>query len=178
MVKYVAFLRGIGPSNPNMHGPKLCSVLEGLGYQNVRSLLSSGNVLFESDRTDTPAMEAELEAAWPKKLGFNSTTFIRSQAGLQRLEAKNPFKGLNHNQESYLLVTFFKNKPSLHFELPYQVPDKPYKLLGQLDKTVYGAVDMTTGKTPDYMTWLERQFGKAITSRTPLTIQRVIQKMQ
>jgi len=73
-----------------------------------------------------------------------------------------------------LLVTLFKNKPNLKFKIPYQVPEKPYKLLGQLDNSIYGAVDLSNGKTPDYMVWLERQFGKEITSRTIQTINRVL----
>ncbi|HSX44491.1 MAG TPA: DUF1697 domain-containing protein [Candidatus Saccharimonadales bacterium] len=177
MTKYVAFLRGIGPSNPNMHGSKLVGVLEDQGFQNVRSFISSGNVLFETDRSDIKVMETELETAWPKKLGFNSTTFIRSQAELKKLLAADSFKGLDHNHKSYLLVTFFKNKPKLNFILPYRVPEKPYELLEQLDNSVSGVVDISTGKTPDYMVWLERQFGKEITSRTIQTIRRILQKM-
>lgn len=52
MTKYVALLRGIGPSNPNMHGAKLRGVLEGLGFRDVQSVISSGNVIFSSDLTE------------------------------------------------------------------------------------------------------------------------------
>ncbi len=48
MVRYVALLRGMGPANPNMRGEKLRKVFEGLGFENVRTVLASGNVLFES----------------------------------------------------------------------------------------------------------------------------------
>ncbi len=177
-MKYVALLRGIGPGNPNMHGAKLAGVLESLGYKNVSPFISSGNVLFESSKTDTKTMESELEEAWPKQLGFSSTTFIRSQTQLQKLVDADPFKGLEHSQKQYLLVTFFKNKPKIDYKFPYQVPEKPYKLLGQTDSALYGVVSLTTGKTPDYMAWLERQFGKDITSRTIQTITRILAKMQ
>ena len=48
MIKYVALLRGIGPGNPNMRNDKLRSVFEKLGFSNVKTVISSGNVLFES----------------------------------------------------------------------------------------------------------------------------------
>src|SRR5437868_1402177 len=111
MAKYVALLRGIGPSNPNMHQAKLAGVLEGLGFSNVQAVISSGNVIFESSSTDIKALEEQIEKAWPEQLGFNSTTIIRSQAQLQALVDQNPYKNTEHSREFYLLVTFFKNPP-------------------------------------------------------------------
>src|SRR2546423_1896339 len=110
-MKYVALLRGIGPSNPNMHGQKLKAVMEELGFDNVQTVISSGNVVFESPSKDEKALEAKIEAAWPTKLGFNSTTIIRSQQQLQALVAQDPFQGAEHSRGSYLLVTFFKYQP-------------------------------------------------------------------
>jgi uncharacterized protein (DUF1697 family) len=49
--------------NPNMRNEKLRGVFEGLGLTNVKTVISSGNVLFESPREDVPALEAEIEDA-------------------------------------------------------------------------------------------------------------------
>jgi uncharacterized protein (DUF1697 family) len=170
MAKYVALLRGIGPSNPNMHGSKLKSVLEDIGFSDVQTLISSGNVLFESDLKDTAAMEAVLEKAWPVKLGFNSTTIIRSQAQLQALLDQDPYKGAEHNRTSYLLVTFFKQPQS-------DLKDKYYSDQGV--NALCSVIDTTAAaKTPDFMVKLERRFGKDITSRTWNTVQRILKKME
>ena len=48
MTKYIAFLRGIGPGNPNMRNEKLRGAFEELGFKNVQSVISSGNVIFDS----------------------------------------------------------------------------------------------------------------------------------
>ncbi len=45
-MNYVALIRGIMPSNPNMSNPNLCRVIERLGYTNVQAVIASGNVLF------------------------------------------------------------------------------------------------------------------------------------
>lgn len=177
MTKYAALLRGIGPTNPNMKGEKLRWFFEELGFKNVQTVITSGNVIFESDVKDATALEAKIEDALPKKLGFSSTTIIRSQAELQKLVDKDPYKGTSHSQQTYTLVTFFKTKPKDMPKLPLQPPGKPYTLLGQVDNAIYSVVDLTTGKTPDFMTWLERQFGKQITSRTYNTITRILNKM-
>jgi uncharacterized protein (DUF1697 family) len=110
-MKYVALLRGIGPSNPNMHGAKLKAAAESAGFKNVQTLLSSGNIIFESKSKDQATIEAKLEKTWPAKLGFNSMTIIRSQDQLQALVDADPYKGSEHSRSSYLLVTFFKKPP-------------------------------------------------------------------
>lgn len=64
MTKYVAFLRGIAPMNPNMRNEKLRTVMEDLGFSNVKTVISSGNILFESDEQNISKLEATIEAAW------------------------------------------------------------------------------------------------------------------
>lgn len=171
-MKYVALLRGIGPANPNMHGSKLKSVLEGLGFSSVRPVISSGNVIFESDSKDTAQLEEKIQKAWPEKLGFNSATIIRSQQQLQALADKDPYKGMVHGRQTYLLVTFFKHQP-----------DKELASLRNFCKeqgvnALCSVLDTTASKTPDFMAKLEKQYGKDITSRTWLTIQRILAKME
>ena len=174
----MALLRGIAPINPNMHQNKLCGVLEGLGLKNVRGVISSGNVVFESNTRDVAALEARIEAAWPKQLGFTSTTIIRSQQQLQEFVARGPFEEAMKNPSNYLLVTFFKKPQQIGFKLPYQPESKPFVLAAGSAQEVCTASDMSLSKTPDVMTWLERQFGKQITSRTWKTVHRILGKME
>jgi|SRR5581483_6094836 len=158
-MRYVALLRGIGPGNPNMHGSKLCSVFEKLGFTNVTSVISSGNVIFDSPSNNVADLELKIEKALPKYLGFNSTTIIRSHNELKALVKKNPFKNQEHSSKTYLIVTFLKDK-----------------------KLVSGGVvctAITTGqpRTPKVMADLEKKYAKAVTTRTWLTVLRILKKM-
>lgn len=176
-MKYAALLRGIGPGNPDMRNDKLREVFEELGFQNVQSVISSGNIIFETDRNDIQQIEAELEKAWPEKLGFTSTTIVRSKKQLQELVILDPFQGMTHGPSSYLLVTLFKKATHMPFKLPYQPEGKTYKLLGATNTEVFTTTDNTVVKTTDLMTWLEKQFGKEITSRTWKTLGRILKKL-
>ena len=180
MTKYVAMLRGIGPGNPNMTKEKFTDCFESLGFSGVRVVLASGNIIFESPSADQEALAMQIEEALPQKLGFKRSAVIRSASALQHLIDLDPFKGIEqqHNRNAYLLVTFFRFVPEVSLQLPYTPDNKPYTLLGRLDNAVYGSVDLTSGKTPDYMAWLEKQFGKDITSRTPKTIRLILSRMQ
>ncbi len=177
MNSYAAFLRGIMPQNPNMRNDKLRGVFESLGFTNVRTVIGSGNVLFETDLTDTKQMEAMIEEALPAQLDFNSTTIIRSRDELLMLMKRNPFKGVEPITSNYTVVTFCKTKPHFDFKLPYQPPDKSYRLLSLHDRDICTVIDMTGARTPDFMTWLEKLLSKDITTRTYKTLGRVIDKL-
>lgn len=160
-----------------MRNDKLREVFEDLEFSNVQSVISSGNILFESDEPDARKLEAMVEQALPEHLGFSSTTVIRSREQLEQFVATNPFGKLIHGPSSYLLVTFFKRPTKVNFSLPHAVPERPYKLLMASENELCTTTDNTEQPTTDLMTWLEKQFGKDITSRTWLTVQRILKKM-
>src|SRR5690242_12977005 len=53
MPLFAALLRGIAPSGTNMTNDKLRGVFEGLGLQDVASVVSSGNIVFRSSHVDS-----------------------------------------------------------------------------------------------------------------------------
>ena len=54
MIRYVALLRGINISGKNkIPMPELKKGFESLSFENVRTYLNSGNVLFSTEETDT-----------------------------------------------------------------------------------------------------------------------------
>ena len=155
-MRYVAFLRGIGPTNPNMKGERLKAVFEDLGFRNVHTVIASGNIVFDSSSSNLTTIESKIEKALPLKRGFKSTTIIRSEEKLKALIKKNPFKGARDEKPNYLLVTFFKD----------QRPE------------LCSVINLTEGRTPDFMQKLERQHGKVLTSRTWKTVGRILRKME
>lgn len=178
MTTYIALLRGIAPTNPNMRNEKLRGVFEQLGFTNIRTVISSGNVIFESPSPRVKQLEAGIEKAVSEELGFNSTTIIRSKNQIQRFVDANPFHGMTHSQTSYLNVTFLKQKTTVDLTFPYNVKDRAYRLLGMYDGAICSVIDMTSSKTPDLMIWLEKQFGKEITTRTWKTVERILKVMK
>jgi uncharacterized protein (DUF1697 family) len=177
MVSYVALLRGIGPSNPNMRNQKLRSVFEDLGFGNVQTVISSGNVLFESPSENVEELEATVENALLEQLGFSSTTIIKSRKELQSLVDKNPFKDREATPQSKFNVTFLKNKPHTDLKFPYLEENKGFTLLCLYDRAVCSIVDLTRTKTPALMRWLEKEFSKEITTRTWKTVSRILKKL-
>jgi len=177
MTKYVALLRGISPSNPNMRNKKLRDVFEYLGFQNVQTVISSGNVLFESQSGNVNQFEAEIEKALSEQLGFTSTTIIRSKEEWQLFVNNKPFEDMKDTPESRLNVTFLKNKPETELKFPYQSENKDFIVLGIHDRAICSIVNLTRAKTPDLMRWMEKEFSKEITTRTWKTVNRILKRL-
>ena len=174
MTTYAALIRGIGPGDPRKSNESLRGVLEELGFTDVRSVISSGNVVFESDESDADALAERIEAAWPQLRGFTATTIVRSKAQLEHLVERLPFGDLPHNPESYQLVTFFKRPAERAEEPPSQMA---IRVLGVVDGALCTVSNPAQTRTPDAMKWLERTYSKEMTSRTPLTLERILKKM-
>ena len=176
--KYVALLRGIMPTNPSMRNENLRAVLEELGFTGVKTVIASGNVIFESDSGDTKQLEEIIEKAWPEKLGFTSTTIIRKIEQLISLTEADPFRDHERTENIRLNVTFLKKDPAFKPDFPYQVEGRSFTLLAMSDRAVFSVIDISAEKTPDMMTWLEKQYGKDITTRTWKTVHRILEKME
>lgn len=177
MGSYVALLRGIGPLNPNMRNERLREVFEALGYDNVRTVITTGNVLFDSPSRALRTFEAKIEEALPKRLGFSSTTIVRSRKELQNLLDGATLKGLVRRYEKDLDLTFLKRKPRVKPLLPYRPDDRNYTVLALDDRTLCSVVEQPSSKPPDYMRWIEKQFGKEVTTRTYGTVERILKKL-
>lgn len=177
MGQYVALLRGIMPSNPNMQQAKLKGVMESLGFAGVQPVLGSGNVVFESPERSAAALEARMESAWPERLGFSSTTIVRSRSELEKIVLLEPYAGLEHRKDTYLLVTFFKRRPKVPFSPPFQPDGLPWRIVAAADRVIFSVIDTTTGQTPNSMSWLDKTFGREITSRTWKTVLRILAVM-
>lgn len=178
MAGHVAFLRGIGPHNPNMRNANLRGVFDELGFENAQSVISSGNIIFDSDSNDIPAMQSLLEEAWPERLGFSSTTIIWSVDQLRRLVDADPFRGRTHGPQTYLLITFCQDPPADSAPLPEPPPGDVYRLVGLVERTLCTVTDTTATRSPDVMAWLEKHYGRRISSRTWKTVQRILAKME
>lgn len=165
MPRYVALLRGVSPLNAKM--PELKACFESAGFSNVRTVLSSGNVAFDSTLTDQPAIEAVAEDAMKRRLARTFYTVVRSTDELQRLLAFDPYAAHGIPAEAKRMVSFFREPPRPRVALPLaQDFASVFHLHGREAFTAYLPVD----KGPVFMTLIEKAFGANVTTRTLDTV--------
>ena len=163
-----------------MTNDKLRGVFEGLGFATVGSVLASGNITFRSADADVPTLEQRIEDALASDLGIKSRTIIREHAELRALLDSEPFPGLTHGRATYLTATFLKD-PAPAPDVIAEQPDPRTRVVryDQVARAVLAITDDSVpGGPPDFMSWLEKSYGKDITTRSWLTVQRVVRKLE
>src|SRR5512144_1901388 len=109
MPRYAAFLRGVSPMNAKM--PELKRAFEGAGFGEVRTVLGSGNVVFNARSASDAALQRKAEAALEEHLGRAFLTIIRSVEELRELLATDPFAAYRLSPASKRIVTFLRAAP-------------------------------------------------------------------
>lgn len=108
MATCIALLRGINVGKAKRIAmADLRSLVEGLGHENARTLLNSGNVVFEAQRPNTAKIAKDLEAAIVKKCGFSAAVMVVTAADLDAIIDANPAKKVE--DESKFLVAFVQD---------------------------------------------------------------------
>jgi uncharacterized protein (DUF1697 family) len=91
MTRYVALLRGVNVGGVNVKMADLAEVVRGLGYDDVKTVLASGNVLFTT--TDAAATAKErLEAALRERFGYEAWVHVLTQAVVAKVVDAYPFE--------------------------------------------------------------------------------------
>lgn len=106
--RHVALLRAVNVGGRVVKMGHLRRIFDALGFANVSTLITSGNVLFESPKA-AEALESVIEQRLQKELGYPVGTFIRSIEELQAVAAHQPFKD---DRPGSLYVLFLKLKPT------------------------------------------------------------------
>lgn len=101
----IALLRGINVGKAKRIAmADLRSLVVGLGHKDARTLLNSGNVVFDAQRPNTAKIAKDLEAAIVKKYGFSAAVMVVTPADLDAIISANPAKQVE--DESKYLVAF------------------------------------------------------------------------
>jgi uncharacterized protein (DUF1697 family) len=156
---------------------RLAKAFESLGFRNVKTLLASGNVLFEARPTNPAKLVRKIEDKLTRTFGHETSAIVRTIEELRSLADSNPFKGIKVTpRRTHLFVTFLAEKPRTKLEIPYESPDKSFRIISVSEHEVCSV--LTVGpqwaKNLRQMNILEKGFGKKVTTRTWNTVGRVL----
>jgi len=83
-----------------------------LGFENVRSVLQSGNLVFGSRSRFGAELERYLEMEAVKRLALESDFYVRTAEEWKSVIRQNPFRKEGERDPGYLIVLFLKNAPT------------------------------------------------------------------
>ena len=168
MPRYAAFLRGVMPTNVKM--PELRRAFEKAGFDEVRTVLGSGNVVFSARAASDAVLQRKAEAAMQEHLGRTFATIIRSIDELEALHAMDPFAKYRLPPEAKRIVTFLREPLA---RAPSRLPEQDgARILHVTGREVFTAY-VPTPKGPVFMSLIQKTFGEDVTTRTWDTIKKV-----
>lgn len=168
MRRYAAFLRGVSPANAKM--PELKAAFEAAGFADVRTVLSSGNVVFSAPPSPEESLQLEAETAMKKRLGQAFLTFVRPIDALRAMLAFDPCKAFRLKPGSKRIVTFLRGPSDVKLKLPVELDGA--RILAVKGAEVFSAY-VPNPKGPVFMKLIERTFGRDVTTRTWNTLSKI-----
>jgi len=155
----------------NLSMPALKAALEGAGFTEVKTLLSSGNVVFAARRATDSAIERKVEAAIEEHVGKKFGAIVRSIEELQKLVDADPFETFKVSAKAKRVVTFLREAPASKLKLP---PERDgARILAVRGRELLSAYERSE-KGPVFMALIEKTVGKALmTTRTWDTVLKV-----
>ena len=113
MTTYVALLRAVNLAGINkVSMGDLREVCGGLGLDEVRTLLQSGNIVFRSSTSSSEKLERLLQDAAAKKLNVSTEFFVRTAAEWKAIVAANPFPAEAKSDPGRLVMMALKDAPA------------------------------------------------------------------
>jgi len=178
-VKCAAFLRGI-----NVGGNKIISMavlkkaFEKMGFANARTLLASGNVVFESLKAGQGGLSRKIEDALEKTFGHEIGVVVRTEEELRELKAAEVFKGIEVTPATRLYVTFRPDGTAATGRSAGELSQKDFEVLRVTAGDVCSVLTVKDAQTVKLMAVLDKEFGKRVTTRNWNTIEKVLRAFE
>lgn len=166
--RYAALLRGVSPMNAKM--PELKRCFEAAGFTDVKTVLSSGNVVFGARAASEASLARRAEAAMEEGLGRTFLTIVRPLETLRKLLDSEPYAAFRLAPRSKRVVTFLREAPASRLSLPIELDGA--RILRAKGREIFSAY-VPGPRGPVFMALIEKTFGQEVTTRTWETVEKV-----
>jgi uncharacterized protein (DUF1697 family) len=171
MTTYFALLRGINVGgNKTVSMAQLRAVLERLGYEEPRSLLASGNLVFRCSTRSAAALERTLEAETRRRIGLEADFLVRTGAEWKAIVAGNPFRSEARKDPGHLLLMVWKAAPDPDRILELQASIRGREVLHAAGRHAYVVYPDGVGRSKFTHALIEKTLGTRGTARNWNTV--------
>lgn len=176
MTRYIAFLRAINVGGRTVKMDELRALFAGMGFGAVETFIASGNVIFTTQETNAPALQARIETELQRALGYAVATFLRTDAEVTAVAHYTPFPPVMMAAAGALNVAF------LAAPLTPQDEAKVLALRTAIDdfhlhaREVYWLCQTKQSESTFSNVVFERTLGKRATFRGMNTVQKLAAK--
>ena len=171
---YVALLRAINVAGTGtLAMADLRAFFAHVGFADARTLLQTGNVVFQAAAKATSTLETLLETEALKRLGLTTVFMIRTAQEWSALIAANPFRAMAKDDPSHLVLMFLKDEPPAAKQRSLQALITGREVVRLRGKLAYVTFPDGIGKSKFTNAVLERALGTRSTGRNWNTVRKI-----
>ncbi len=175
---YVSLLRAVNVAGQNMvKMADLCRVATEAGFDDVSSLLQSGNLVFRGRRATNASIERRLESAARNSLDLDTDFMVRTSAEWDGMIAANPFPREADAEPGRLLALCLKQAPPATAAKTLQGAIKGHERIGLDGAHLYVFYPEGVGVSKLTNKVIEKALGTPSTGRNWNTVRRIQQAM-
>ncbi|MGB0806951.1 MAG: DUF1697 domain-containing protein [Salibacteraceae bacterium] len=172
---YIALLRGINVSGQKkILMAEFRELLSKNGFENVRTYIQSGNVVFESDSSNPNKLGTKIESVIAEHYGFEVPTLILMPDEIEKAVLENPFIKNNAINEEETYFTFLKEEPQPENITQFNEVSYPGETFELIGKVVYYHCSIGYGKAKFTNKMMEKKLGTRATTRNYKTTLKLI----
>jgi uncharacterized protein (DUF1697 family) len=178
MSKYVAFLRAINVGSHTVKMDQLRQMFTTMGFSNVETFITSGNVIFDSRSRNTRPLESKIEEHLQRELGYPAATFVRSIPDLADIAGYNPFESELDAGGKSLYIGFLKSRPGAEATRKLESCSSKTDTFHIHDREVYWLIHGGTFSSSQFSgARIEKTLGAPTTIRNVTTVKRIASKL-
>ncbi|NNC37996.1 MAG: DUF1697 domain-containing protein [Hyphomonadaceae bacterium] len=174
MTTWIALLRGINVGGNNILPMKeLRALLEGEGFENIRTYIQSGNCVFMAGATDANELADKIAGRIERMFGFKPAVLVLKRQDLQQVVERNPFATLVKDPKT-MHFSFLKSPatdPDLHALEAIKIDTEQFKLI---DSVFYLYAPEGIGRSK-LATQVEKKLGVPATARNLRTVLKLLE---
>ncbi|MDN3664334.1 DUF1697 domain-containing protein [Algibacter miyuki] len=173
MKTYIALLRGINVGGKNkILMAELRSLLVGMGLENVKTYIQSGNILFNAEDNTCVELETQINIAILSKFNLDVPVLVKTPEDLQHIFDSCPFSE-EEKQNSYFMMLYSKPENNLVetvLEIEYQ--NERVNISGSC---IYFYASHGYGRTKYNTNFFERKLKVTATARNYKTMLKLLE---
>ncbi len=174
MPRHIALLRGINLGSRNRVAMgELRSVLTEAGYEDVRTLLQSGNVVLTSD-AKPDAVGRALVTLISERLGVESKVVVRSRDELASVVDRNPFEDAAADPKRFQ-VSFLSAKPAAGVVRALEAADVAPEQVAVSGREIYAWHPEGIQRSPLAALLTDKKLGVTATARNWNTVSKLLE---
>ena len=175
MDEYVAFLRGINVSGQKLIKMELLrQILRDAGFNNVKTYIQSGNILFTAEGIQTPQLILKIEKLIEKSFGFHTDVILRTIPEIRDIVSTSLFSTLKSDTGNKYYITFLKDEYIEPLTLPVFSKNKDVEIIHHDGKNFTCVSTLYKGNYGFPNSFIEKLTKIPATTRNPNTLEKIL----